>query len=475
MDSLLAARKLLAQKKISSFELTKECLQKAKKNAHNAFISVFEDLALAEAKNCDENFKEDFLLQGIPYSLKDLFITEDLLTTAASKMLYNYIPRYQGHAAGCLKDAGGVLIGKNNCDEFGMGSTNEFSAFGKVSHPLDSKCIPGGSSGGSAVSVLEGSSFYSLGTDTGGSSRLPAHYCGLVGYKPSYGRISRYGQIAYGQTLDQTAPITRTVADMALVVDCLTRKDLRDSSQVLGQTTCFATLQRKKYSLQGLKIGYCQDLIAELGDEYQEIFQDFIKESEKNGVTFVDLSLPHLRYGVSIYYLIATSEASTNLARYDGIHLGYRAQGENLEELVKNSRGGFGPEVKKRIALGTYALSSGYYDAYYKKACQVRRLLKGDFDQAFESCDLLLLPTATTQARLQGEAESNPLQLYKNDLFTVAANLTGLPALALPYGQIKNHLPYGVQLMAPYGEDEKLIALSYLFEREKKGEAPYVA
>lgn len=461
----------LKSKKISSLELTKECLKNALASKNNSFISVTEEVALIEAKRADEEIAKSGLkstLHGIPYSLKDLFITKGIRTTAGSKILFNYVPPYDGYVSSAFKKAGGVLIGKVGLDEFGMGSTNENSAFGIVKNPLNNNKVPGGSSGGSAASVAEGSSYFSMGTDTGGSSRLPANFCGLVGFKPSYGRVSRYGQIAYASSLDQAAPMANTTLDIACVMEQITEKDYHDGTNVnLGPMNLVTELlSLTEAHIKGKKIGVSKDLIDGCAPDIKAELNKALDHLKKAGAELVDVSLPNLKHCVPAYYIIATCEASSNLSRYDGIHYGLRkAHKGNLEDTYIESRSyGFGDEVKKRIILGTFSLSSGYYDAYYTKACKVRRLIYNDFIESFKKCDMVFSPVCATTAFDIGVGPSDPVQMYMNDLYTIPANLAGLPAIALPYGKGSDGMPTGFQLIGKQFGDAELLKFGHAFD-----------
>ena len=438
MDIFLAHQQLQA-KALSPVELTQQCLQQAKSSPHNSFISLLEDLARETAQAAERRIYQhgpQGYLDGIPFNLKDLFISQAIRTTAGSLSLYNYIPPYQGYVSEKLQAAGGILLGKTGCDEFGMGSSNENTPFGPVLNPHNPQFVAGGSSGGSAASIAEGASLYSMGTDTGGSVRLPANFCGLVGLKPTYGRISRYGQIAYASSLDQAAPMGNSVSDMACILEALTEHDPRDSSNApLGKMH----LAQKVFTtppeyLAGKKIGISDSLMQDCAPLVKKSLMQALQQFSQNGATLVEVELKHLKYSVSSYYIVATSEASSNLARFDGIHYGLRSCGAHdsqqtsLEATYRQSRSqGFGAEVKRRILLGTYALSAGHYDAYYKKACQVRRLISRDFQQAFACCDAIFSPVCATTAPRLGECVQNPIKMYTNDLYTIPANLAGLP------------------------------------------------
>jgi aspartyl-tRNA(Asn)/glutamyl-tRNA(Gln) amidotransferase subunit A len=475
MKDIYEAHELIKSKKISSAELTRECLSKAKEAGNNSFVSLIEDGAISAANRVDERMASSGLkstLDGIPFSLKDLFITKDIRTTAGSKSLYNYIPPYEGYVSGQLQDAGGVLVGKVGCDQYGMGSTNENTPFGVVLNPLNKDYVAGGSSGGSAASVAEGSSFYSFGTDTGGSTRLPANFCGLVGYKPTYGRISRYGQIAYGSSLDQAAPIANSILDMGCILEHVSEKDNRDSTHApLGKVNIVDELLKIDSNyLKGKKIGYSQEFIDACDEDIKKELTSALDTFKKLGADLVDIKLPHAKYCISVYYIIATSEASANLARFDGIHYGHRCahKNEGLEATYVDSRTeGFGDEVKRRILLGTFSLSSGYQDEYFAKACKVRRLIYNDFQEAFKNCDVVFNPVCASNAFKVGAGIDDPFKMYMNDLYTIPVNLAGLPGLAIPFGKGKNGLPTGFQLIANAFEDKELLKIGRAFEVRK--------
>ncbi len=472
---IFEAHNKLKKKEISSAELTAECLKNLGANKNNSFISITSELALESAKKVDQEISKSGVssyLHGIPYSLKDLFITKNIRTTAGSKMLHNYIPPYEGYVAKMLKKAGGVLVGKTGCDEFGMGSSNDNTAYGPVTNPLDPNYVPGGSSGGSAISVLEKSSYFSMGTDTGGSVRLPANFCGLVGFKPSYGRISRYGQIAYGSSLDQAAPFGNSVLDMAIILDQLTENDPNDSTQApLGNTKSTEyILKNEKASLKGFKVGYYPEFIENCREDVQKNLKESLEKLRSLGAELVEVELPHSKYSVAVYYIIATSEASSNLARFDGIHYGYSAKNQTgLEQVYVASRSeGFCDEVKRRILLGTFCLSSGYSDEYFNHACKVRRLIRTDFDKAYEKCDFVFSPVCATTSFRRDE-DLTPLQMYMTDLYTIPVNLAGLPSIAIPNGtSSQNKMPTGFQLIGKAFDDERLLSFAHNFMKGVK-------
>jgi len=471
LKHIYQTHKMLVNKEVSSVELTKQVISNFHEAKNNSMISWLEDSALLQARKADEKISSGESispLHGIPYSLKDLFVTKGIRTTAGSQALFNYIPPFDGHVSAKLKQAGGVLVGKNGCDEFGMGSTNECTPFGTVLNPLNSDYVAGGSSGGSAASVAEGSSYYSIGTDTGGSVRLPANFCGLVGFKPSYGKISRYGQIAYASSLDQASPMAQSSLDIACIVDELFGDDPRDATNISSpDKKLVSELNQTDASfIKGKKLGYCPEFIDACDPEVRTELNQALDDFKSLGVELVEVSLPHLKHCISTYYIIATSEASSNLSRYDGIHYGLRKfNSENLiDSYIQSRTAGFGKEVKKRIMIGTFSLSSGYYDAYFKKACQVRRLIAEDFKSAFNQCDIYLGPVCSSKAMKIGVGVNDSFKMYMNDLYTIPVNLAGLPALALPYNKTGSGLPTGFQLIGKQFDDEFVLKFGHAFE-----------
>lgn len=460
-------------RKISAVEVTEHFLKRVNSldKQLNSFVTLNEK-ALDEAKAVDASVaqgKDPGLLAGVPIAVKDLLCTEGLRTTACSKILGNFIPPYSATVVERLKAQGAVVIGKTSLDEFGMGSSNENSAFGLVRNPWNTEYTPGGSSGGSAAALAAHLAPGAIGTDTGGSIRQPASFCGVYGIKPTYGRVSRYGIIAFSSSLDQAGPMAHSTADCAIMLETIAGKCKYDST-----TANIAVPQWSKAmkdDLKGVKVGLPKEYFAEKIDaDVTRVTQEAIDALKARGAEMVEVSLPLLKYAVSIYYLIATSEASSNLARYDGVRYGHRsdfskAPAKDLEEFYSLNRGeGFGPEVKRRIMLGTYALSSGYYDAYYQKAGQVRRLLRDEFLQAFEKCDVLLSPVATTPAFKLGTRISDPLEMYLNDIFTTSTNMAGLPGMSVPAGFSSSGLPIGVQLMAKHFDEQKMFDVSLAIE-----------
>jgi aspartyl-tRNA(Asn)/glutamyl-tRNA(Gln) amidotransferase subunit A len=403
-------------------------------------------------------------LAGVPIALKDNLVTKDLATTAGSRILEGWLPPYDAHVVEKLRAAGAIIIGKTNLDEFGMGSSTERSAFKPTKNPWDLSLVPGGSSGGSAAAVAANLCVASLGTDTGGSIRQPASFCGVVGLKPTYGRVSRWGVIAYASSLDQVGPITKTVADAAHLLQVIAGHDPRDATSLPKAVPNFAAALEA--GVDGLRIGLPREYFGEgIDPGVRAALDETIEALRANGATIVDISLPHAHLALPAYYLVAPAEASSNLARYDGVRFGKRALGVDLLDMYKRSRGaGFGPEVKRRIMLGTYALRAGYYDAYYKRAQQVRALIKRDFDEAFTRCDVIFTPVAPTPAFAFG-AKANPVDMYLADVFTLSCNLAGLPGLSVPCGFTKAGLPVGAQLLGKPLDEATLLRTGAAIER----------
>lgn len=470
--SVSAVGELLRQRKLSSVELTEQTLRRIEETEPriHAFLTVCREEALAQAREADRRRAqgEDGPLLGVPVALKDVIVTRGIRTTAASRILEHYVPPYDATVVERLRAAGAVCLGKLNCDEFAMGSSTENSAFGPTRNPWDPSRVPGGSSGGSAAAVAAGQCFASLGSDTGGSIRQPAACCGIVGLKPTYGRVSRYGLIAYASSLDQIGPMTRTVPDAAILLEAIAGWDRADATS--------STAEVPKYYaqlaplVQDLRIGLPREFFgAGLQAEIREAIDACVRLLEKNGASVREVSLPHSAYAVPTYYMIATAEASSNLARFDGVRYGLRVGEEGgLQAMYSLTRSrGFGAEVKRRIMLGTYALSAGYYDAYYLKALKVRTLIRRDFEQAYERVDLLLTPTTPTTAFRLGEKVDDPLQMYLSDVYTISANLAGLPAISLRCGFDAGGLPIGLQLIGRDFDEQTLLNVAYLIEREQ--------
>ena len=470
MSTIHEYAELLKQRKLSSVELTKQYLARIEKADAQigSYITVCPDEALAAAGKADERIAkgEATLLTGIPVGIKDNICTEGITTTCASKMLYNFVPPYDATVTKRLKNEGAVILGKLNMDEFAMGSSTESSYFKKTKNPYDLTRVPGGSSGGSAASVSADLAPYALGSDTGGSIRQPAAFCGNVGLKPTYGLVSRFGLIAFASSLDQIGSFTKDVTDCAIVLNAIAGYDKMDSTSVDADKTDYTKVLG--LPLKGMKIGVPkQYLESGIQTEIKEAVENAIKVYEMLGAECEECSLPLSKFALPAYYLISSAEASSNLARFDGIKYGYRAEEyHGLTDLYEITRSeGFGEEVKRRIMLGTYALSSGYYDAYYKKAQQVRGLIKRDFAACFEKYDVLLTPTTPTTAYKFGE-KSDPVAMYMGDICTVAVNIAGLPAISIPAGLDKKGMPIGIQLIANSFDERKLLTAAFAYERE---------
>ncbi|MEL0208374.1 MAG: Asp-tRNA(Asn)/Glu-tRNA(Gln) amidotransferase subunit GatA [Gammaproteobacteria bacterium] len=465
--SITELRAMLDDKSISSSELIQESFQLAKKYKElNCFVTMNEETSVKKASSIDLNKKTNSTLSGIPLAQKDLFCTEGLRTTCSSKILSNFIPPYTATAVEKLEDAGSITIGKTNMDEFAMGSSNETSFFGNVHNPWKKGYVPGGSSGGSAAAVSAGIVPAATGTDTGGSIRQPAAHCGITGLKPTYGRVSRWGMIAFASSLDQAGPLARTAEDCAILLNAMSGHDSKDTTSLNSNVPDF--LENINQPIDGLKIGIIKEFnISDLDPDVQARFEDSRKNYESLGAQFVEVSLPNISASVPTYYSIAPAECSSNLSRFDGVRFGHRAENTNdLNDLYIKSRSeGFGDEVKRRILIGTYALSAGYYDAYYKKAQQVRRLIKNDFDDVFKSVDLLMTPTSPNTAfKFGSKGTQNPVELYLEDLFTISSNLAGLPAISIPHGQV-NSLPVGLQLIGNFLREDQLLNATHIFQK----------
>ena len=459
----------LAAGEFSALELTQALLDRigAQNPALNAFITVTAEQALAQAREADAKRAagEAGPLTGIPIAHKDLFCTAGVRTTCGSKMLDNFISPYDATVVEKLAAAGTVMLGKTNMDEFAMGSSNETSFYGPVKNPWNPETVSGGSSGGSAAAVAARLVPGATGTDTGGSIRQPAALCGISGLKPTYGRVSRYGLIAYASSLDQAGPMARTAEDLALLLNAMAGFDPRDSTSVERQVPDYT--ETLAASIKGLKIGLPKEYFGEgLDGEVGKAIEAAIEEYRRLGAEFTEVSLPNSRLAVPVYYVIGPAEASSNLSRFDGVRFGYRCENpRDLEDMYKRSRGeGFGEEVKRRILIGTYALSAGYYDAYYLKAQQVRRLIREDFVKAFEQVDMLLGPTSPTVAFRLGERRDDPVQMYLSDVYTIAANLAGLPALSIPAG-FAHGLPVGLQLIGRDFDEARLLNAAHKFQQ----------
>ncbi len=436
---------------------------------YNCYVTVDRDGALAQAAAVQEKIEAGDLtgpLAGVPVAVKDNICTEGLRTTCSSKILHNFVPTYTAEAVKNLQKAGAVILGKTNMDEFAMGSTTETSAYGPTKNPRNPEHVPGGSSGGSAAAVAAGECIYAIGSDTGGSIRQPASYCGVVGMKPTYGTVSRYGLIAYGSSLDQIGPLTRNVTDCAAVLEALASHDTKDSTSVSRDDTDFTAALTE--DVKGMRIGIPNDYLGEgLDDEVRTVVLQAAEVLADRGAVVERFDLSLVEYAIPAYYTIAAAEASSNLERFDGIKYGYRTEEyAGLHNMYKKSRSeGFGEEVKRRIMLGSFVLSSGYYDAYYLKALKVKALIKKAFDEAFAKYDLILGPVAPTTAPKLGESLADPIQMYLGDIYTIAVNLAGLPGISVPCGQDSNGLPIGLQLIGDCFQEKKLIRAAYTYEQ----------
>jgi len=465
----------LRKKEYSAVELTQAYIDAiAQREAEiHAYISTDAENALKKAAEADKRIGagEGSALTGIPAGIKDNMCTKGIRTTCASKMLADYVPPYDAHVIERLKEAGYVLLGKLNMDEFAMGSTTENSAMGITKNPCDTTRVPGGSSGGSAAAVAACEAAYTLGSDTGGSIRQPAAFCGVVGMKPTYGRVSRYGLVAFASSLDQIGPLTRDVRDNALVLSAVAGHDKRDATSVEIDVDDY--LAGIESGVAGMRIGLPEEFFGEgISADVKDAVLASADALAAMGAELVQVKMPSLDHALSAYYVISSAEASSNLARFDGVRYGYRAADfTDMDELYQKSRSeGFGSEVKRRIMLGTFALSSGYYDAYYKKALQVRSLVRADFDAAFKKCDCILSPVAPTVAYKIGEKTNDPLEMYLGDAYSVPVNIAGVPALSLPCGTGEGGMPVGMQLIGPAFSEAMLYRVGYAFENRGRGE-----
>lgn len=449
-----------------------EQIDKTEENL-NCYVTLEKEKALKQAAVVQEKIDKGELtgpLAGVPFAIKDNMCTEGTLTTCSSKILSNFVPTFSAEAVLKLEEAGAVIIGKTNMDEFAMGSTTETSYYGVTRNPRNPEHVPGGSSGGSAAAVAAKECFAALGSDTGGSIRQPASYCGVVGLKPTYGTVSRYGLIAYGSSLDQIGPLTKDVTDCAAVLEAITSHDLKDSTSMERENTDFTSALVK--DVKGMRIGIPKDYLGEgLDPEVKEAVLRAAEVLKAQGAALEEFDLSLVEYAIPTYYTIAAAEASSNLERFDGVKYGYRAEGvEDLHPMYKHTRSeGFGAEVKRRIMLGSFVLSSGYYDAYYLKALRVKALIKKAFDDAFAKYDLILGPVAPTTAPKLGESLSDPIKMYLGDIYTISINLAGLPGISVPCGEDKKGLPIGLQLIGDSFQEKKLIRAAYTYEQCKEG------
>ena len=457
-------KNMLHNKEISNKEMVEDTFTLIESNKHlNAFVTLNKEVSLKKAENLDNN-PSNLPLAGIPIAQKDLFCTKDLRTTCGSNMLSNFIPPYSATVIENLESAGCISIGKTNMDEFAMGSSNETSYFGNVENPWGEGLVPGGSSGGSASAGAAGIVAAASGTDTGGSIRQPASLCGITGLKPTYGRISRWGMIAFASSLDQAGPMARTAEDCALMLNEMCSHDPKDTTSLDENIPDFT--QNLNSSIQGMKIGLVKEFdLSKLDNDVVKVFEESKRHYESLGAEFIEISLPNISLSVPTYYVVAPAECSSNLSRFDGVKFGRRCENpKDLEDLYVRSRSeGFGDEVKRRILIGSYVLSAGFYDAYYKKAQQVRRLIKNDFVSAFEKVDVIMSPTTRGTAFKAGSMGSDPIQMYLEDLFTIPANLAGLPAMSVPNGIVDNK-PVGMQLIGNFLEENKILQAAHSFQ-----------
>ena len=456
----------IKKRDFTSEEVTKTFINNSQNSKKlNVYISECFDDALKSAKSFDKKKDYNGLLSGVPIAVKDLFCTKDVKTTAGSKILHNFIPTYESTVTSNLWSKGAFLLGKLNCDEFAMGSSNETSFFGNVVNPYGKQLVPGGSSGGSASALAAELTPATIGTDTGGSIRQPASFTGIVGLKPTYGRCSRWGIAAFASSLDQAGPMTKNVEDCALLLQAMSGYDPKDSTSVDAKVENYSS--KLTENVKGLKIGIPNEYrVDNMPTEIDNLWKQGIDYLKDAGAIIKNISLPHTVYALPAYYIVAPAEASSNLARYDGVKYGHRAKGKNLIEMYENTRSeGFGDEVKRRILIGTYVLSSGYYDAYYLKAQKVRQLIKNDFDKVFSDVDAILTPSTPSSAFKIGDKTDDPVSMYLNDIFTVPVNLSGLPAISVPAGYDENNLPLGLQIIGKAFDEQTILNLSLAIEK----------
>ena len=457
----------IKKKDFTSEEVTKVFINNSQNSKKlNAYISECFDDALKSAKSFDKKKDYNGLLSGVPIAVKDLFCTKDVKTTAGSKILHNFIPTYESTVTSNLWSKGAFLLGKLNCDEFAMGSSNETSFFGNVVNPYGKQLVPGGSSGGSASALAAELTPATIGTDTGGSIRQPASFTGIVGLKPTYGRCSRWGIAAFASSLDQAGPMTKNVEDCALLLQAMSGYDPKDSTSVDAKVENYSS--KLTENVKGLKIGIPNEYrVDNMPTEIDNLWKQGIDYLKDAGAIIKNISLPHTVYALPAYYIVAPAEASSNLARYDGVKYGHRAKGKNLIEMYENTRSeGFGDEVKRRILIGTYVLSSGYYDAYYLKAQKVRKLIKNDFDEAYKKVDAIMTPSTPSSAFKIGEKTNDPVSMYLNDIFTVPVNLAGLPAISIPGGLDVKGYPLGLQIIGKAFDEQNILNIAYAMEKK---------
>ena len=454
-------------KEISSKEITSAYIDRSKQSKKlNTYVEETFDSALKISEKFDTNPDFKKKLPGIPLAVKDLFCTKNVKTTASSKILENFIPSYESTVTENLWNEGAILMGKLNCDEFAMGSSNETSHFGNVISPIDDNLVPGGSSGGSASALAAKLTPATIGTDTGGSIRQPASFTGTVGLKPTYGSCSRYGIVAFASSLDQAGPMTKDVKDCALLLEVMSSFDPKDSTSINFKRPNYSSNLNK--NIKGKKIGIPKEYTVDgMPSEIEKLWEKGKNYLKDCGAEIIDISLPHTNYALPTYYIVAPAEASSNLARYDGVKYGFRAEGENLIDMYEKTRSqGFGDEVKRRIMIGTYVLSSGYYDAYYLKAQKVRKLIKNDFDNAFNNVDAILTPSTPSSAFKIGDKKDDPVSMYLNDIFTVPVNLAGLPGISIPAGLDKNNYPLGLQIIGKPFDEQVILDIAYSMEEK---------
>ena len=457
----------IKKKKISSTEVTKSFVERSEKSKKlNVYITENFSSAIEQAKKFDENPNYELKLPGIPIAVKDLFCTNGIKTTAGSKILNNFIPTYESTVTQNIWDQGGILLGKLNCDEFAMGSSNETSFFGNVQNPIGENLVPGGSSGGSSAALAANLTPVTIGTDTGGSIRQPASFTGTVGLKPTYGSCSRFGIVAFASSLDQAGPMTKNVKDCATLLEVISTFDKKDSTSIDFKRNNYSSELTK--NIKGKKIGIPKEYRVDgMPLEIESLWSKGIEYIKDCGAEIIDISLPHTKYALPTYYIVAPAEASSNLARYDGVKYGFRSLGENLIDMYEKTRSeGFGEEVKRRIMIGTYVLSSGYYDAYYLKAQKVRQLIKKDFDDAYKKVDAILTPSTPSSAFKIAEKTNDPVSMYLNDIFTVPVNLAGLPGISLPAGVDKNGYPLGLQIIGKPFDEQSILNIAYSMEEK---------
>ena len=465
--SLFELIKNIKKKKISSQEVTKSFIGRSEKSKElNVYVTENFENCLKISKEFDNKPNFDLKLPGIPIAVKDLFCTNEVRTTAGSNILNNFVPSYESTITQNIWNEGGILLGKLNCDEFAMGSSNETSFFGDVQNPIAKDLVPGGSSGGSSAALAANLTPVTIGTDTGGSIRQPASFTGTVGLKPTYGSCSRYGIVAFASSLDQAGPMSKDVKDCSILLEVISSFDKKDSTSIDFKRNNYSSELTK--NIKGIKIGIPKEYRVDgMPDEIEKLWKKGIDYAKDCGAEIIDISLPHTNYALPTYYIVAPAEASSNLARYDGVKYGLRSPGESLIDMYEKTRSeGFGEEVKRRIMIGTYVLSSGYYDAYYLKAQKVRQLIKNDFDEAYSKVDAILTPSTPSSAFKIGEKSNDPVSMYLNDIFTVPVNLAGLPGISIPAGVDKNNYPLGLQIIGKPFDEQTVLNIAYSMEEK---------